>query len=195
MPQGEEKFSLSEMAAQFDLQRVSLGGPVFDVQKLTWLNGRWLRENLTDEQFAARVQEWALNRDYLMKIVPLVRSRVSSLSDLGPLTSCFFSGELNVSAKDLEDAKLPREIVAKAFSDGLQRLDDLKDWRREAIGSALKELSESFGIKLRDFLRPFYVAITGSATSTPLFDSMEILGRDLCRARLRRALDLLNRSL
>jgi glutamyl-tRNA synthetase len=54
-----------------------------------------------------------------------------------------------------------------------------------------KEESEKCQIKLRDFLRPFYVAIAGSATSTPLFDSMEILGRDLCRARIRRALELL----
>ena len=51
--------------------------------------------------------------------------------------------------------------------------------------------SDSFQIKLRDFLRPFYVAIAGSPTSTPLFDSMEILGRDLCRARLRNAQEVL----
>ena len=77
MPDGEEKFTLAQMAEKFDLKRISLGGPVFDIKKLTWLNGRWLRENLSDEEFAERVQEWALNRDYLMRIVPLVKSPVA----------------------------------------------------------------------------------------------------------------------
>jgi len=191
MPGGEEKFSLEAMVEKFDLQRISLGGPVFDVKKLTWLNGRWLRENLSDEDFADRVAAWALNREYLMQIVPLVKSRVSLLSDLGPLTAFFFSGELDLKPEDLADPKFPPDVLRKAFAEVLEKMDELVDWKREAIGVLFKEESEKFEIKLRDFLRPFYVAIAGSATSTPLFDSMEILGRDLCRVRIRRALDLL----
>ncbi len=194
MPGGEEKFSLAEMAEKFDLERISLGGPVFDIKKLTWLNGRWIRENLSDDEFAERVEQWALNREYLMPIIPLVKSRISLLSDLGPLTANFFSGEVSLSAKDFEDAKLPLDIIRKAFGEVLEAIDDLTDWNREAIGAQFKEAAERHGVKLRDFLRPFYVAIAGSATSTPLFDSMEILGRDLCRARLRHAVDLLSRG-
>ncbi|MBI3934442.1 MAG: glutamate--tRNA ligase [Acidobacteria bacterium] len=188
----EEKFTLTEMVEQFDLSRVSLGGPVFDIKKLTWLNGRWLRENLTDEQFADRVQEWALNRDYLMPIVPLVKSRVSVLSELGPLTSFFLSGELDLKPENLIDPKVPLEILRQALGDVLEKIEEFAEWKKEALGELFKELSEKYQIKLRDFLRPFYVAIAGSTTSTPLFDSMEILGRDLCRARLRRALELLS---
>jgi glutamyl-tRNA synthetase len=191
MPGGEEKFTLEGMVEQFDLERISLGGPVFDIQKLTWLNGRWLRENLSDEAFAERVAAWALNREYLMQIVPLVKSRVSLLSELGPLTTFFFSGELALKPEDLADAKVPPEIFRKAAADVLEKMDELVEWKREAIGAVFKQESERYQIKLRDFLRPFYVAIAGSATSTPLFDSMEILGRDLCRVRLRRALELL----
>ncbi|HWP83930.1 MAG TPA: glutamate--tRNA ligase family protein, partial [Terriglobia bacterium] len=187
----DEKFSLQEMVEHFDLQRVSLGGPVFDIKKLSWLNGRWLRENLTDEQFAERVQQWALNRDYLMPIVPLVKSRVSILSELGPLTCFFLSGELAIRAEDLVDPKVPLEILRKSLAELLEDIEEVTEWRKEAIGELFKTLSAKCQIKLRDFLRPFYVAITGSPTSTPLFDSMEILGRDLCRARLRRAQELL----
>jgi glutamyl-tRNA synthetase len=194
MPDGEEKFSLAQMAEHFDLKRVSLGGPVFDIKKLTWLNGRWLREDLSDEGFAERVAAWTLNRDYLMKIVPLVKSRVSVLSELGPLTAFFFSGELEVKPGDLADPKLPPALLRKAFGAVLEKMDALAEWDKAAIGAAFKELSEGYGVKLRDFLRPFYVAIAGSATSTPLFDSMEVLGRDLCRARLRRALEALSSS-
>jgi glutamyl-tRNA synthetase len=187
----EEKFSLAEMVEHFDLKRVSLGGPVFDIKKLTWLNGRWLRENLTDEQFADRVRQWALNPEYLMQIVPLVKSRVSVLGELGPLTAFFLSGELELTPEQLIDPKVPLEILRKSLAELLERIEEIAEWKKEPIGALFKALSDQYQIKLRDFLRPFYVAIAGSTTSTPLFDSMEILGRDLCRARLRRAQELL----
>src|SRR5258706_15727182 len=111
MPEGEEKFSLAEMAEKFDLKRISLGGPVFDIKKLTWLNGRWLRENLSDDEFADRAAKWAFNREYLMPIVTLAKPRISLLSDLGPLTSFFFSGELDLAPKDFEDRKIGFDVM------------------------------------------------------------------------------------
>jgi glutamyl-tRNA synthetase len=84
-----------------------------------------------------------------------------------------------------------REVIIKAFTQTLEAIDAMSEWNRVAIGELFKQLSETFATKLRDFLRPFYLAIAGSTSSTPLFDSMEILGRDLCRARLRKALEVL----
>ena len=191
IPEGEEKFTLAQMVEQFDLQNISLGGPVFDVKKLAWLNGRWIRENLTDEEFAGRVAEWALNRDYLMPIVPLVRPRVLLFSELAPLTSFFLSGDLDLSPEDLKDKKMSPATIATALSHVLAAIDDLTDWDKEAIAALFKQTAGNMQLKLRDLLRPFYVAIAGTPASTPLFDSMEILGRDLCRARLRRALDVI----
>ncbi len=190
MPDGEEKFPLDAMVDQFDLTRISLGGPVFDTKKLTWLNGRWIREALTDEQFAGRVESWALNRDYLMKIVPLVKERVSVLSELGTLASFFVSGDLNLTAEDFQDRKVPIEVIRKSFKRVLEELETLGDWNKDAIAEMFKKSAEASEIKLRDYLRPFYVAVAGSSKSTPLFDSMEILGKDLCRVRLRDALRL-----
>ncbi len=69
MPDESEKFSLTQMQDAFDIQRVSLGGPVFDVEKLSWLNGQWLRDQ-SDEQFLDSLLDWAYNRDYAMKIIP-----------------------------------------------------------------------------------------------------------------------------
>ena len=191
MPEGEEKLSLAEMVEKFELEHISLGGPVFDIKKLSWLNGRWLRENLSDDELAQRVAAWAMHRDYYMPIVSLAKPRISVLSDLAPLTAFFFSGELDLKREQFEDRKVGVDVMAKAFAQALEAIDAMPEWNREAIGALFKQLSESLEIKLRDFLRPFYVAITGSTASTPLFDSMEILGRDLCRARLRRALELL----
>ena len=190
MPSGEEKFGLQEMVDQFSLERVSLGGPVFDLQKLQWLNGRWIREALTDEQFADRVREWALNERYLMPLVPLVRSRVSVLGDLGPLTAPFFSGIIQITREQLLDGKLDQDAVSVALEVALARMEEVKDWTKAEIEEMLKALARGMDAKYRDLLRPFFIALTGSPVSVPLFDAMEILGRDLCRARLRHALGL-----
>lgn len=69
MPDEREKFSLDEMVASFDIQRVSLGGPVFDVDKLRWLNGLYLREDLDDQAFIAELMKWAFNEDYVLSLI------------------------------------------------------------------------------------------------------------------------------
>lgn len=189
MPSGEEKFTLGEMVEQFRLERVSLGGPVFDLAKLNWLNGRWIRENLDERAFAARVRSWALNESYLMRLAPLVRSRISVLSDLGPLAAPFFSGIVEFSADQLLDGKLDPSVVSAALHDAAERLEAV-EWTKSAVEGVFKAMAEEMGVKARDLLRPFFVAMTGSSVSVPLFDAMEILGRDLCRARLRHALEV-----
>ena len=92
MPDEREKFSLVDMLEQFDIQRVSLGGPIFDVEKLSWLNGMWIRENLDEAQLAQRLLEWAYNRENLMKVLPHAQKRMEKLSDFAPLASFLGSG-------------------------------------------------------------------------------------------------------
>ena len=192
MPGGEEKFSLDQMIGQFSLERISLGGPVFDLTKLDWLNGRWIREDLDDQQFAERVRRWAFNESYLMRLVPLVHSRVSVLSDLGPLTAPFFSGVVEFTLEQLLDGKLDRDTISVALHVALARIEGPR-WEKSAIENLLRDLSTQMDAKLRDFLRPFFIVISGSPVSVPLFDAMEILGRDLCRARLRQAVTLVGK--
>jgi glutamyl-tRNA synthetase len=192
MPDGEEKFSLPAMIGQFNLERISLGGPVFDLQKLQWLNGRWIREELDDEGFAARVREWVLNEEYLMPLVPLVRSRVSVLSDLGPLTAPFFSGVVEITLDQLLEGKLDRDTISVALELVLERIEGL-EWNKDAIENMLRDLANLTDIKFREFLRPLFIIMAGNPVSVPLFDAMEILGRDLCRARLRHAMALVGK--
>jgi glutamyl-tRNA synthetase len=189
MPSGEEKFSLREMVDQFTLERISLGGPVFDLQKLRWLNGRYIREELSDEEFAARVRAWALNDGYLRPLGPLVRPRLSVLSDLGPLVMPFFSGIIEYDPALLFGGKLKADDVIKALDAAQTRIDTI-GWTKGEIENAFRALATDLNVKFRDVLRPFFVAISGSPSSVPLFDAMVILGRDICRARVRHALSI-----
>jgi glutamyl-tRNA synthetase len=191
MPDGEEKFTLDEMIQHFDLSRISLGAPVFDVEKLKWLNGRWLRETLSEDEFADRLASWAYNRENLMRIIPLVKERVDIFSELSPMVSFFVEGMPELTEKDFELKKVEPEDIKKYLQFVLWRLEAHRDWEAGPLNTLFNDLAEDLQIKIRDLLGPVFIAITGKPVSPPLFDSMAILGADLCRARVRHSLDVL----
>lgn len=188
MPDEREKFSRQEMFDAFDIQRVSLGGPVFDTEKLRWLNGLWIREGLDAEAFAERVKDWALNADYLMPIVPLIQPRVETFSDVVPLAGFFMAGMLEVTEEQFAHKNLEPEQVRKVLQFALWDLEALRHWQKDEIFQTLNGLSKAMGLKIRDLLAPLFVAVSGSAASVSVIESMALLGPDLSRARVRHAL-------
>lgn len=188
MPDESEKFDLAQMVEKFDIGQVSLGGPVFDIEKLNWLNGRWIREDLDDDQFAARMAAWAFNRDHLKRFIPLIKDRVEKFSDVAPLAGYLLSGLPTLTEADFSLGKLDRESVQKILQFAAWRLDAQANWERDALYRTLAQLAEALNLKLKDFLAPLFVAIAGRAAAPPLFDSMALLGPDMVRARVRHAL-------
>jgi len=190
----DELMDLPTIVRRFEIEHVPISGPVFDVPKLDWLNGRYIRERLDAESFVERVSEWAISPARLTRIAQLAAPRIERFSDLGPLLAFIFSGRIAVRASDLQSKKLGEEETRRALALALSELDAIPVWNAFAIETAIKRVAESLERKVRDVARPFYVAITGSPTSIPLYDSMELLGRDIVRERLRNALDVLARE-
>ena len=191
MPDESEKFSLAQMIAHFDIQRVSLGGPIFDVEKLRWLNGMWIREDLDQAQLAQRLVDWAYNEANLMKVLPHAQKRMEILSDFAPLTGFLVSGTLPLSEASFAQLKGEREELVKLLQFALWRLEALRHWSRDTIWDDLKRLADSLEVKIKDLLAPLFVAIAGSSASFSVVDSMELLGPDMSRARLRHAIEVL----
>ena len=189
MPDEREKFTLDEMQAVFDISRVSLGGPIFDVEKLSWLNGLWIREDLSTQELAKRLQAWALNSDMLDKVLPHAQSRMSVLSDFVPLSAYLVSGELPITADDFGDAA--PEDTLRTLQFVLWRLEVQSDWSRDALFQALKGLADAMALKPKNLFAPLFVAVAGSASGYSMPDSMAILGPDMTRARLRRGIEVL----
>lgn len=191
MPDGSEMFSTNEMVEAFDLERVSLGSPVFDQAKLRWLNGQWIR-SLTPDEFGERVKGWLLNETYLSRITPLIQERVETLSELAPLADYLLGDRPDLRPELLAHKSLSADEVKKLLQFCLWRLEPLTDrWKRDALHDALNDLAKQMGLKIRDFLAPIFVAISGRTVTLPLFDSLEVLGNDLTRARLRDAIEVL----
>jgi glutamyl-tRNA synthetase len=190
----DELMDLPAMVRRFEVQHVPIGGPVFDVAKLDWLNARYIRERLDPSSFVERVSAWAISPERLTRIAQLAAPRIERLSDLGPLLAFLFSGRIALRVQDFTSTKLDGAELREAFTSALAEFDALPAWNAFGVETVLKSIAEKLGKKVRDVARPFYVAITGSPTSIPLYDSMELLGRDLVRERLRNALDLLGRE-
>jgi len=189
MPDESEKFTLQKMMDNFDVQRVSLGGPIFDVEKLDWLNGLWIREDLDTAQLADRLHDWMFNREKLMEILPHAQKRMNTLSDFAPLAAFLASGQLPLTRDSFSELKLDEEQLKQVLQFSLWRMEALRSWERDDIFAELKTLSEQLGLKMKDCLAPLFIAIAGTTSSFSVMDSMVMLGPDMSRARLRNALN------
>lgn len=191
MPDEREKFTLNEMVEHFDIQRISLGGPIFDQEKLAWLSGRWIRENLTVDQFADRLLDGWLNDDYIKQFLPFAKERVDRFTDFIALSSFMFTGMLDLKPDALTHKKLDDVSVKRALQLVLWQLEALREWDKEAIFAEIKRLAIAIDLKVGELMQPIFVAIAGTSSSWSVVDSMAILGPDMSRARIRHAIDVL----
>ena len=189
----DEKTSLQELIDGFDVANISLGGPVFDTSKLDWLNGRYMREELTTEQFLGEVRKWALNDSYLTPIAEMAQSRIVKLGDLGALVAPFFMNRIeSLTAEKLRDGvKIEPDQQRAAYTLALQQFDAMIEWNKDGVDAALRKTAAALEIKLKDMIRAFYLAVLGAPQGVPLFDAITHLGRDILRERLRHAMELL----
>lgn len=190
--EGEELMDWSEMLSQFDETQLTKAGAVFDMQKLVWLNGRWIREKLDAESFRTRVSDWAVSNGMLRETLELARSRANLLGDLPDLAGFVFKADVGVSAASFDGLKkiTPadcRDIIKAARA----MTDTLPEWTAEAIEAGLRQLADELDRKFRLVLPPLFIAVSGSRQSLPLFSSMALLGRAVVRQRLADAANVL----
>jgi glutamyl-tRNA synthetase len=197
MPDEREEFTLEEFVAAFALERISLGGPIFDQEKLRWLNGRYLRR-LGGEQILARLRGHLLGDEYMLRVLALVRERIDTLEDFYDYAHFFFAGDLSYGPEETErlapGGRAPAE-AAQALQALLEKhLDPLLDWTAGPIEAAVRAFAEGSGVAAKDVFMAVRVAATGRTATPPLFETLEVLGKEAVRRRLRRASDLLRRA-
>jgi len=190
MPDGKEIFSLSDMVASFDIGRISMGGPIFDLQKLTNFNGQYMRK-MTPDQLLERARAWKVNEDTWRKIVPLAQPRLNRLSDLVPMSAFLFSDKVEYDPAALTSAEMDGNAAARLLKIAQWELERVAAWDRQAIQDVFSKVAEKENLKMKKLMAPFFVAMSGSAVSLPAFESMEILGRDMVVRRIQYALESL----
>ena len=190
-----EKFTIAEMIEVFSWDRVTPGGPVFGLDKLTWLNEQYIHE-LSAEQLADAVIAWRLNKEYLVKLLPLAQKRIKKLDELIPITEFFFSGDLDYTPV-LAELAVPDVVpveVSKALLVLVEQLDQRPTFTAVGLEETTRAWYEALGWPPKHALSLLRIVLTARKASPPLFETMEVLGKEIARRRIRRASELLTRA-
>jgi glutamyl-tRNA synthetase len=194
MPDERDEFTFDEFTEDFRLDGIRLGGPVFDIAKLTWLNGRYIR-SMTPEDLLVRLKTELLDDAYLLEILKLARERIDTLDAFFEYSQFFFVGDVEYDeaarnklvAKDRTPPQTAK-VLRKLLED---HLDPILEWRDEAIEEAMRVFCDANDLTSKQIFMPVRVAVTGRAATPPLFETMEVLGKEICRRRLRSAIAVL----
>jgi glutamyl-tRNA synthetase len=190
---GREIFSLDDFVQHFTLDRISLGGPVFDLKKLLWLNGRYLREKRTDDDIVRYLKERLFTDDYLLQVVKVCKERFEKAEDFLTYAPWFFTGAIECPPGELLiKGKTKAESIA--LWEGLvEKVDTAYDWRFEVVDGVLKTWLEENGLQAKEAFMPLRWMMTGRKATPPLPESLTVLGRERVRTRIRAALDALRK--
>ena len=191
----QEVATFDEFVAGFDWGKVNTVGPVFDLDKLNWLNGHYIRalsaDDLADRvlEHLAFTGEWAEPSEQQVRVLraatPLIQERLTLLSEVPAKIAFLLAADDEIVVAQDARASLP-ENAADVLDAAATALEELPDWNADAIQAALRAaLVDGLGVKPKFAFGPLRVAVTGSRVSPPLFESMEILGRWSSLARLK----------
>ncbi len=183
-----EIFSLEEMIAKFDVKDINLGGPIFDLKKLTWMNQNYLQK-LSESEFVEYLRAEVFSKDYLSKIYQVINERIETFDQFVEKTSYFFSPTQTVTLEEVCPKTRDKEQLLKMLSGLLELLDDQYVWEMVHLQETMDQHRNKINWKQGEYLVPIRLILTGRKDSPPLSKTMEILGREIARQRMRDWID------
>lgn len=188
-----ENITMSELTELFSVERVNSSPARFDMKKLEAINGDKIRA-LDIEDFLSRALPFLKDADVIggseteialvRRALPIIQERIARMKEVVPMLRFLFVEEVQFEGDAKE--KVQEEPSLTVLAKTLNVLSPLDDWNHAAIEASLRTaLIEEMGLKPRTAFGPVRIAITGSHISPPLFESMELLGKDRSIARLK----------
>jgi glutamyl-tRNA synthetase len=192
-----ENISMSELVELFNIERVNSSPARFDMKKLEAINGDKIRA-LTLDDFLSRVLPFLIKEkvitgkpdevEQVKKALPIIQERIARLKEVVPMLRFLFVERVNF--EDGNEEKLKESQTQEVLQSAISSLEKVSVWSHQEIENALRAaLLEEMGLKPRIAFGPVRIAITGSHISPPLFESMELLGRERSMQRLRAAIN------
>ncbi len=195
-------FSKSELIEKFSLERVSKNPAVFDLKKLEWMNGVYIRE-LSLEEFYDRALPFlqeagflpaepsAAERDYVLRILKELQSRVKLVSDVVEMAEYFFIDDYEYNEKAVRKV-LSKPQAADILRFALDAISSAPDLSEENLKPLFVQGQEKFGVKMGEIIQPIRVAVTGTNVSPGIYEVLELLGQERSRERIQRTLEMLS---
>lgn len=204
-PEGNEEIvSLDACIKQFDLSKVSKNAAIYDIKKLTWLNGNYIRsvdiDRLTELAIPFMQQAGLLSYDisdsqyeYLKRIVSAVRERSHTLQEIADACFYFLSDVFEFDPAGVKK-HFEKDGVVELLERGRIALEKVEDFNAASTEAAYRSLIAELGIKGADIIHPTRLAISGRTVGPGLFDIMELLGKERTLARMDKAIEYLKKS-
>jgi len=194
MSDGEEVFSIDRLATELEASKIHTGSPVFDLEKLDWLNGIYIR-NLSIAELTDRIMDGYLGgldatRQDVAKVLPLVQERMKVLGDFAEKADFFFN-EIPVTPESFKKAKLPAADLAAILEKAALLIESTGLDDQNNVENSLRNLSDGEGVKVGKLFMAVRIAVTGKSATPPLLESMAVLGVEKCVARIRKAVAIL----
>ncbi|MFC2051316.1 glutamate--tRNA ligase [Chloroflexota bacterium] len=192
-----EIMSRQQLIDNFSLGRVSKTAAIFNREKLDWMNGVYIR-NLNPEDFVqlslpfldrdlpAEVKR-PLDIDYVRRIMPLVQERARTLADVAEVTKFFFVDKLDYKGHPPIGKNMDVAESAKALDVSWQQLQALETFDEASLEALLRPLAVELGLKTGQLFGTLRVASTAEIAAPPLFQTMEVLGKERCLRRIEAA--------
>ncbi len=194
----DDVMKLEDMIKRFSIDHLTPSAAAINFQKLDHFNGTHIRL-LTTEDLARRIKPYLtdtgleVDNETLLKVTPLIRERLVTLDDSVSFASFFFTEDVEPNPEELIakslDAKQSAEVAHKAYD----ILDSLPDLSHETAESPMREFVETSGLSANQVFGILRVAVTGQKVSPPLFESMEIIGKEKVLERLQKAIEILEK--
>jgi glutamyl-tRNA synthetase len=193
MPDGREKFSFDDLVANFDVERFSPVGPIFDIDKLDWMNAEYIKE-LSDDELLRRAQPFLPGpgqEQGLLRLAAALKMRMRRLNEICDQVEFLYQGKLDLDASMFSPGGTPSPhdalLVVEATLEALPE----KPFDAATVEAALEAAREQRDWKKGPFYGPIRVALTAKTRTPPNFDMLAALGRERSLARLRDALIVL----
>jgi glutamyl-tRNA synthetase len=180
----------SELIELFSLERLGKSAGIFDPKKLLWMNGEYIRSSNIDRLVELSGEIFSgFDKDWTKKVLELYRERIKKIGELKDQADFFLSNEIEI--KEDGEKILRKEGVLDNLKIVNTVLSKIEPFTKEACEQNLRQLSERLNIKAGEIFHPLRVAVTGRSVSPPLFDTLELLGKDKVLRRLEKAISWL----
>ncbi len=197
-PEGtEEIFDMDKAIREFTLERVNKTAAIYDVKKLTWINGHYMREldleYITEQTIPFMIKKGIIteeeardNFDYIKKVVEISRDRAKTLDELADTIAFFFKDVTEYEEKGVKK-HFSKENAAKLLTLGAEALEKLEDFTHDKTEETFRNITADMGLKAAEIIHPTRLAITGRTVGPGLFDIIVLLGREKTVERMRKA--------
>ncbi len=191
-----EYFTLQDLVEKFDLNHLNPSPAAINFTKLDHFNGLHIR-SLSDEELANRIEPFFIEKGYspdkstLIKLAPIIKERLATLDDSVQLAGFFFEKDVDYPAEELIPKGLDKTQTVKVLQDSYGILNSTAEMDKSSDEPLMREYVERSGLSAGQVFGILRIAVTGQKVSPPLFESMEIIGKETVLARIQKAIELL----